>query len=158
LSTLSPELDGKKLEILKEVVPRVSRVAVFGSSSEPANPQRLNQTEIAAAALGLTLHYVDVLSPADIETAFRAALVRRADAVLCFISGPLANFRHKEISGLAIKSRLPVMWSRQYVEAGGLMSYGVNLPELDRRAATYVDKILKGAKPGELPVEQPTKV
>jgi putative ABC transport system substrate-binding protein len=157
LSTLSPELDGKKLEVLKEVVPRLSRVAVFGSSSEPAYPQRLKQTQIAAAALGLTLHYVDVLSPEDIETAFRVALSSRAGAVLCFVSGPLANFRYKEIAELAVKSRLPVMWSRQYVEAGGLMSYGVNLPDLDRRAATYVDKILKGAKPGELPVEQPTK-
>jgi putative ABC transport system substrate-binding protein len=157
LSTLAPELNGKRLELLKEIVPRLSRVFVFGSSSEPANPQTLKETDMAAAALGVKLQYVDILSPKDIETGFRAALKARADALLLFMSGPLANFRHTEIAELAVKSRLPTSWSRQYVEAGGLMSYGVSLPDLDRRAAIYVDKILKGAKPADLPVEQPTK-
>jgi putative ABC transport system substrate-binding protein len=112
---------------------------------------------MAAATLGVKLQYVDVLRPEDIETAFRGAVSRRAEAVLSAVSGPLANFRYREIAKLAAKSRLPVIWSQRYVEAGGLMSYGVNLPELDRRAALYVDKILKGAKPADLPVEQPTK-
>ena len=104
------------------------------------------------------LQYLDVLTAKDIEPAFRAASKGRADAVLEIVSGEIRASQRKEIVTLAIETRLPVMWERpEYVEAGGLMSYGVRLPELDRRAATYVDKILKGAKPADLPVEQPTK-
>jgi len=104
------------------------------------------------------LQYLDVLTAKDIEPAFRAASKGRADAVLEIVSGEIRASQRKEIVTLAIETRLPVMWERpEYVEAGGLMSYGVRLPELDRRAATYVDKILKGAKPADLPVEQPKK-
>ena len=108
--------------------------------------------------LGVKLQYVDVLSPKDFETAFQAAVKGRADAVLEIISGPIRSARLKEIAELAVKSRLPVIHSNtEYVDAGGLMTYGPNYPDFYRRAATYVDKILKGRKPAELPVEQPTK-
>jgi putative ABC transport system substrate-binding protein len=157
LSTLAPELRGKRLELLKEIIPKLSRVAVFGSSGSPGNAQALKETELAARSLGVKLQYLDILSPKDIETAFRAAGKGQADAVLMMASGPLVNFQQPQIAALAVKSRLPVIWSRDYVEDGGLISYGVNLNDLDRRAATYVDKILKGAKPADLPVEQPTK-
>jgi putative ABC transport system substrate-binding protein len=158
LSTLSPEISGKRLELLKEIVPKLSRVAVFGTSTSASNAQELGEVELAAGALGVRLQYLDVLRPKDIETAFRAAAKERSDAVLMNVSGSLITSQRKEIAELAVKSRLPVTYHRrEYVEAGGLMSYGVNFLDLDRRAATYVDKILKGAKPAELPVEQPTK-
>jgi putative tryptophan/tyrosine transport system substrate-binding protein len=158
LATLAPEISGKRLEILKEIVPRFSRVAVFGTSTEPANAQRLREVELAAGAFGVKLQYLDVLGPKDIENAFKAAGKAQADAVLMMVSGPFANSQRSRIAELAVRSRLPVIVSgREYVEAGGLMAYGVSLPDLDRRAATYVDKILKGAKPADLPVEQPMK-
>jgi putative tryptophan/tyrosine transport system substrate-binding protein len=156
LSTLRPELNGKRLELLKEVLPRLARVAVFGSSTAPGNVQQRREIELAAEALGVKLQYVDVLSPKDIQAAFRAASNGRADAFL--VVGGNVLFPHAQVAELAIKSRLPTIHERQeYVEAGGLMSYGVSITDLDRRAATYVDKILKGAKPADLPVEQPTK-
>jgi putative tryptophan/tyrosine transport system substrate-binding protein len=158
LSTLSPETSGKRLELLKEIVPKLSRVAVFGTSSSPGNALALKEIELAATALGVTLQYLDVLTGKDIEPAFHAAVKGRADAVLEIISGSIRGAYLKQIAELSVKSRLPVMHERPgHVEAGGLMSYGVNLRDLDRRAATYVDKILKGAKPAELPVEQPKK-
>ena len=158
LSQLSPELSGKRLEILKEVLPKLSRLAVFGSSSEVGRAQVMKEVELAAAASGVKLQYFDVSATKDIEPAFRAAVKGRADAVLETISGPIRSAYLKEFAELAVKNRLPVMRGRpEHVEAGGLMSYGVNLRDLDRRAATYVDKILKGTKPADLPVEQPTK-
>ena len=158
LATLAPELSGKRLELLKEVVPKLSRVAVFGTSTQPGNAQALKETELAAGALGVKLQYLDVLGPKDIEAAFRAASNGRAGAVLMMVPGRVASSLRKEVLDFAVRSRLPVIYSgRANVEAGGLMTYGVNLPDLDRRAATYVDKILKGAKPADLPVEQPTK-
>ncbi|MGH7825112.1 MAG: ABC transporter substrate-binding protein [Candidatus Binatia bacterium] len=158
LSTLAPETSGKRLELLKEIVPKLSRVAVLGTSTSPGNAQELRETELAAGALGVKLQYLDVLSPKDIATAFRAASKGRADAVLEIVSGSIRSRQRKEIAALAIKSRLPVIYERaEEVEAGGLMSYGVNRTDLDRRAAIFVDKILKGAKPADLPVEQPTK-
>ena len=158
LSTLSPETSGKRLELLKEIAPKLSRVAVFGTSTSPGNAQTLKEIEIAAGALGVTIQYLDVLTAKDIEPAFRAASKERADAVLEIVSGSIRSSQQKEIAALALKSRLPVMHERPaHVEAGGLMSYGVNLSDLARRAATYVDKILKGANPADLPVEQPTK-
>ena len=158
LSQLSPELSGKRLEILKEVLPKLSRLAVFGSSSEVGRAQVMKEIELAAAASGVKLQYFDVSATKDIEPAFRAAVKGRADAVLETISGPIRSAYLKEFAELAVKNRLPVMRGRpEHVEAGGLMSYGVNLRDLDRRAATYVDKILKGTKPADLPVEQPTK-
>jgi putative ABC transport system substrate-binding protein len=157
LSRLSPELSGKRLELLKEIVPRLSRVAVLGTSTSPGHAQELKEVELAAGALGVKLQYVDVLSPKDMETAFRAAGQGRADAVLALGGSVLAS-QQTQIADLAVKSRLPaIYWRSDFVEAGGLMTYGASLPDLDRRAAIYVDKILKGAKPADLPVEQPTK-
>jgi putative ABC transport system substrate-binding protein len=157
LSQLAPELSGKRLEILNEVLPKLSRVAVFGTSANPGNKQALNEIEVAAGAFGLKVQYLDVLSPKDIEPAFQAAGQRRAEAVLMMVAGTVELSRQK-IPDLAAKSRLPAMYTRlEYVLAGGLMTYGVSLTDLDRRAAVYVDKILKGAKPADLPVEQPKK-
>jgi len=161
LSSLDPELSGKRLELLKEIVPRLSRVAVFGTSTSPDNAQSLREVELAAGAMKLKLQYLDVLDPRDpkdIETAFRAASKERAGAVLMMVAGAVGTAHQTRMLELAIKNRLPVIYrGRPSVEAGGLMSYGVNTTDLDRRAATYVDKILKGANPADLPVEQPTK-
>ncbi len=157
LSTLAPEVSGKRLELLKEIVPSLSRVAVFGNSPNPGNRPLLKETELAAASLGVMLQHFDVVTPKDIEPAFRAASNGRADAVL-ILTGSVFSTHRKQLTELAAKRRLPTMYHRPHVvEDGGLMYYGVNYNDLSRRAATYVDKILKGAKPGELPVEQPTK-
>jgi putative ABC transport system substrate-binding protein len=157
LSNLNRELSGKRLDIMKEVVPKLSRVAVFGTSTQPGHAQALRETELAAGAVGVKLQYLDVLDPKNIESAFRAAGKERAQAVLG-LGGSVMNSHRSQVVELASKVRLPAMYSiREYVEDGGLMSYGVSLTDLDRRAATYVDKILKGAKPADLPVEQPTK-
>jgi putative ABC transport system substrate-binding protein len=157
LSTFSPELSGKRLELLKEIVPRLSRVAVLGTSSIESHAQFLKQHEPTAAALRLQLQYLDVLSSKDIETAFRTASKRRADAVLV-LAGPVLTPQRTQVVDLAAKSRLPAIYNfPEFVDAGGLMTYGVSQSDLSRRAATYVDKILKGAKPADLPVEQPTK-
>ena len=157
LSTLVPELSGKRLELLKEVLPKLSRVTVFGDSTAPGNAQSLKETEPAAKALKISLQYFNVLAPKSIESAFREASKERAGAVLVFVA-PVLISRRKEIAELAVKYRLPAMYGQpEYVESGGLMSYGVSVVDLYRRAAAYVDKILKGAKPADLPVEQPTK-
>jgi putative tryptophan/tyrosine transport system substrate-binding protein len=160
LSTLSPEINGKRLELLKEIVPKLSRVAVLGTSTRSGTAQELKEVELAAGAFGVELLYLDVLDPKDIETAFRAASKSRADAVLMLVSGGIVDAHRTTIVELAVKTRLPVIYGtggRAFVEAGGLMAYGVNINDLDRRAATYVDKILKGTKPADLPVEQPIK-
>jgi putative tryptophan/tyrosine transport system substrate-binding protein len=157
LSTLAPEISGKQLEVLKEIVPRLSRVAVLGSSTTPGNAQSLKETELAAGAFGVKVQYLDVRDPKDIDTAFRATGKGRADAILVLTS-PIFNPYRTEIADLAVKNRLPAIYSTpEFVEDGGLMTYGVSLTDLYRRAATYVDKILKGAKPADLPVEQPKK-
>ena len=157
LSDFAPEISGKGLELLKETVPRLSRVAVLGTSTRPGNAQSLKETELAAVALRVKLQQLDVLSPKDIETAFRAAANEHADGALVLQSSIHFSQRTK-IAELMVKSRLPATYPRrEFVEDGGLMSYGVNISDLDRRAATYVDKILKGTKPADLPVEQPTK-
>jgi ABC-type uncharacterized transport system substrate-binding protein len=158
LSTLSPEISGKQVELLKEIIPKLSRVAVLGTSTRQQNAQAFKETELAAGALRVQLQYLDVLGPKDIEPAFRAASKERADAVLVMVAGFIANSRRTEITELAVKTRLPAIYTRaEYVNAGGLMSYGAILTDLDRRAATYVDKILKGVQPADLPVEQATK-
>ena len=158
LSTLRPEISGKQLELLKEIVPKLSRVAVFGTSTQPGKAQALKEIELAAGALKVKLQYLDILSPKDFETTFRAAVKGRADAVLMMVAGPVLNPHRTQVIELAVKSRLPAIYSiREQVEAGRLMTYGASITDLDRRAATYVDKILKGAKPADLPVEQPTK-
>ena len=157
LSTQNPEINGKRLELLKEIVPRLSRVAVLGSSTTPGNPQALRETELAAGAFGVQIQYLDVRGPKDIETAFKAASKGRAD-VLLVLASPVFVLQRTQIAALAVKSRLPAIYDRrEFVDDDGLMSYGTNFPDLYRRAATYVDKILKGAKPADLPVEQPTK-
>jgi putative tryptophan/tyrosine transport system substrate-binding protein len=145
------------LELLKEIAPKVSRVVVVGSSTNPGNTQSLKETESAAKAFGVTLHYADVLGATDIDAAFQDAKKGHAEAVLVLAS-PVLNSRRTQVVELALKSRLPAIYDRrEFSEIGGLLSYGTSVPELDRRAATYVDKILKGAKPADLPVEQPTK-
>jgi len=157
LATLNAELSGKRLELLKEIVPRLSRVAVFGTSTAPGQTLMLKEMELAARALKVKLQYLDVLNSNDIETAFRAAGKGRADGVLV-MSGTVPLSQRTQVVELAVKSRLPAIYYRsEFVEDGGLTSYAVNLNDLARRAATYVDKILKGAKPADLPVEQPTK-
>ena len=134
-----------------------SRLAILGTSTFPGTTQNLKEAELAAGALGVKLQYFDVLGPKDIETAFRGASKGRAEAVLAMGGGVLTSQR-TQIVDLAAKSRLPAIYHiREFVEAGGLMSYGASITDLDRRAATYVDKILKGAKPADIPVEQPIK-
>ena len=157
LATLAPEISGKQLELLKEVVPRLSRVAVFGTSTRPGNAQSLKETELAAGAFGVKLQFLDVLDPKDIETAFRAASKGRAEAVLV-LGGPVTISHRTQIADLAAKNRLPAIYERaEFMDAGGLIFYGASITEMFRRAATYVDKILKGRKPADLPVEQPIK-
>jgi putative ABC transport system substrate-binding protein len=157
LSTLSPEISGKRLEILKEIVPRISRIAVVGQSNYPGNSQSLREVELAAGGFGMQLQYLDIRTGKDIETAFRAATKGRADAGLGLGSPVLMSHRNRVVD-LAATSRLPaIYYFPEFVEAGGLMTYGPSITDLARRAATYVDKILKGRKPADLPVEQPTK-
>ena len=157
LSTLAPEVSGKRLELLKEIVPKLSRVAVLGTSTRTGNAPSLKEVELVAGAFKVQVQYLDVLDVKDIETVFRAATKGRAEAVLV-LQSPFFNSQRTQIVDLAIKSRLPAIYPQtEYTEAGGLMYYGANTPDLFRRAATYVDKILKGAKPADLPVEQPTK-
>ena len=158
LAILRPELSGKRLELLKEIVPKLSRVALFASSTSADYALVLKEIEIAARPLGVKLQSLNIVSPKDFETAFRDAAKGRADAVLFRVPGPSLSAHRTEVAALAVKSQLPVIYeSAQDVDAGGLMSYGVNANDLYRRAATFVDKILKGAKPADLPVEQPIK-
>jgi len=158
LATFAPELSAKRLELLKEIVPKLSRVAVFGTSANPGNAQSLKEIEAAAGAFKIQLQQQDVLESKDIEPAFRAAANGRIDTIIVLVSSVL-NSNRKRVAELAAKNRLPVIYPfREFVEAGGLMSYGVNFVDLYRRSATYVDKILKGAKPADFPVEQPTKL
>jgi putative tryptophan/tyrosine transport system substrate-binding protein len=159
LSTLAPDIGGKQLELLKEIIPRLTRVAVLGTSTQAGNAQSLNEIELAARAFKVQLQYLDIKDDKDIETAFQAALKGHADAVLVLIS-PVIFSQRTQIADLAATDRLPAIypWPEFVEDVGhGLMSYGVRVTDLDRRAATYVDKILKGAKPADLPVEQPTK-
>jgi len=152
------DLAGKRLELLKEILPKLSRVAVLGNSANTGNATQLKETERAAGAFGMQLQYLDILGPKDLETAFREASKERADAVFVLRGPAVTNSQPTLLAQLAVKSRLPAAYpASNYVEAGGLMSYGVSITDLARRAATYVDKILKGAKPADLPVEQPIK-
>jgi ABC-type uncharacterized transport system substrate-binding protein len=158
LSTLSRELIGKRLELLTEVVPRLSRVGVLQNKDEKTAPDNFKEHETAARALKIQLQSLEVrgLNP-DIEGAFQTAVKGRANALITVTSAPLF-LQRKRIADLAIKNRLPSMYQgSDWVESGGLMSYSTNDLEAFRRAAYYVDKILKGTKPADLPVEQPTK-
>ena len=157
LSSLSTELGGKQLELLQAMVPRLSRIAVLGQSTEPGNAKILREVERAAGLLGIQIQHLDVRSGADIEPAFEAARKGRAGAVLV-LAGPMAASHRAQIAELAAGRRLPAMAQiSEFVEDGGLVTYGVSLVDLWHRAATYVDKILKGARPADLPVEQPTR-
>ena len=157
LSLMHPELAGKRLELLKEVIPKLSRVAVLSNPANPIMPPLLRETEAAARALGVQLQVVEVRDPSDFDSAFSAMTRERAGALVVLPDAIFQNERTR-IAGLAAKARLPAMYAwREAVDAGGLMAYGANVPDIFRRAATYVDKILKGAKPADLPVEQPTK-
>jgi putative ABC transport system substrate-binding protein len=157
LSNLAPEISGKQLELLREIVPKLSRVAVFESSTVPGHALQLREIGLAAGPLSVQLQSLDVLGPKDIETAFRAASDQRAEGLIVFGGGILVGQRTRIVE-FAVKNRLPAIYlGPTYVDAGGLMSYGVNQIDLDRRAATYVDRILKGAKPADLPVEQPRR-
>jgi putative ABC transport system substrate-binding protein len=158
LSTLSPELSGKRLELIKEIVPKLFRVAVFGTSITAEDKKSLEEIKLAAGAMNVQVQYWDILTGKDIDPGFRAATKARADAVLWTVSGSVFRPHRTQIVELAVKHRLPVIYnSAESVEAGGLIAYGVNGGDLYRRAAVYVDKILKGTKPADLPVEQPTK-
>jgi putative ABC transport system substrate-binding protein len=157
LTNLTSELAGKRLELLKEVDPRISRVAVLWNPDASSSALRMRETDAAAASLGIKLQPVEVRAANDFERAFSALKRERADALFPLRS-PFISNHVKRIVELAAKNRVPGMYdASEFAEAGGLMSYGTMLADLDRRAATYVDKILKGAKPAELPVEQPTK-
>ncbi len=158
LSSLSPELRGKRLELMKEIIPSLSRLAYFGTSTAENDAINLKDTETIAGAMGVKVHYFDVLGPKDFDAVFRGANKAKADAVFVQVWGAILNPHRAEFARLAIKNRLPTMYSNpQYVEAGGLVTYGVSEIDLSQRAAKYVDKILKGRKPADLPVEQPVK-
>jgi putative ABC transport system substrate-binding protein len=155
LAATSPEIAGKRLELLRELVPKLRRVAVLSHPATPSTPKQLEGAEDAARALGMQVQPVPVRGPDGFDSAFKA--MRGTDGLLQLDAAFFTTHRARLV-GLAAESRLPAIYGyREMVEAGGLMSYGVHFPDLYRRAATYVDKILKGAKPADLPVEQPTK-
>jgi putative tryptophan/tyrosine transport system substrate-binding protein len=160
LSNLNPELVGKCLEQLKQAVPEVTRVAVLwqpGAVGERTENDMLKGAEVAARALGVRLKFVEARGPADFDKAF-SDMTRARGGALTVLGSAMFFSERRRLVDLAAKNRLPVVYlQREFVDAGGLMSYGPDLGDLFRRAATYVDKILKGAKPGDLPVEQPTK-
>jgi putative ABC transport system substrate-binding protein len=161
LSILAPELVGKRLKHLTQAVPGVSRVAVLwqpgGGPGERTNKDMLKEAEVATRTLGMQLQFVEARDPADVDSAFAEVTKARVGALTVLPSSMFFNERRR-LADLAAKNRLPAVYpAREYVDAGGLMAYGPNLADLCRRAATYVDKILKGAKPADLPVEQPTK-
>ena len=156
-TTMAPELAGKRLELLKEVVPRVSRVAVLWNPASHSGALSLKEARTAAQALGLKVQSLEVGVSEDIEPAFTALAKERADGLMVVLN-PLTFTHRKRIVDLAAKRRLPGVFElREFADAGGLMAYGASLPDMWRRTATYVDKILKGAKPAELPIEQPTR-
>ena len=157
LSLMVPELGGKRLQLLKEILPGLSRVAVLWNAASPYASLVVRETEATATTLGVQLQSLVVRGPDDFEGALAAATSGRAGA-LTVVEDPLTITKRTQIVDFAAKSRLPAIYGvKEFVDAGGLMSYGVHLADLYRRAATYVDKILKGAKPADLPVQQPTK-
>jgi putative ABC transport system substrate-binding protein len=157
LSMMAPELAGKQLELLKDIVPRASRVALLWNPANAGNAPQEQAAREAARVLGLRLQTYEARSPAAIDAAFHAMGRERAEGLIVVVDRMLGTHR-KRIADLAAKHRLPAVYGQSEVEkTGALIVYGVDLPTLYRRSATYVDKILKGAKPGDLPVEQPTK-
>ena len=157
LTTFSTELTAKRLELLKELVPNVARVALLHNMGNPAAPPEWEETKAAARALGLQAELLDVRTAGELDAAFERAVRQRVDALVIGADG-LTQLHQRTIVGLAARNRLPATYpAREFVESGGLISYAVNYPDLYVRLATFVDKIFKGAKPGDLPVEQPTK-
>ncbi len=153
----SPDLSGKRLELLKEILPRVSRVAVLWNGTNPVKILDFKETEMAAHAFGLKLQSLEVRAPEEFENRFKTANTHGSGA-LVVLQDALTISNSRAIVDFATKNRLPAMYgSSEFVDVGGLMSYAANFPDLFRRAATYVDKILKGTKPADLPVEQPKK-
>jgi putative ABC transport system substrate-binding protein len=158
LSSISPELSGKRLELLKEVIPGLSRVAFLWNPDVRGAVLDYKETEGAASSLRLQLQSVEVVRAEDFDHAFSGITKERAQALMMPAANPVGFANRSQIASFAQKNRLPSIFSqREYVDAGGLMAYGPNTPDMHRRAATYVDKILKGAKPADLPVEQPKK-
>ena len=157
LSALSPDLVGKQLQLLKEAVPKFSRVAVLSNPTHPGHPLSLREAEVAARSLKVRLQVLEARAPTELGGAF-SAMTKESAGALLVLGDPMFFGEHTRIAELAAKSRLPLMGGqKEYAEAGSLLAYGIDHRDSFRRAATYVDKILKGAKPGDLPVEQPTK-
>jgi putative tryptophan/tyrosine transport system substrate-binding protein len=157
LSSVSQDLSAKRLELLKEAIPKVSRVAVLYDPNDPAKIAEFKEIELNARPLGVQLQSLEIRSLDEFESAFKTAIRAKAAALLVLPTSILITHR-KRIAELATKNRLPAMFAYgQDMDVGGLMSYGPDFADLNRRSATYVDKILKGAKPTDLPVEQPTK-
>jgi putative ABC transport system substrate-binding protein len=156
-SSLVSELEPKRIELIREIIPGAVRIAALYNMANPIFWPRWQQMERVAQSVGIQPQLLDVRKPEDLESAFRAAIMQRADALVVSNDG-LTLENRRPIAELAAKHRLPVVYAaREFVDAGGLMAYAVSFPDLYRRAATYVDKILKGAKPADLPVQQPTK-
>ena len=156
-SSMGPDLSGKRLELVKETVPKMSRVAVLWNPNNPSSVTNMKETKAAAPSLGIKLQSLEIRESNELEPAFSAMKKEGAEAIVTINSPHITNQR-KQVVDLAAKNRLPAIYAEsQWVDAGGLMSYGPNYPDLWRRAAVYVDKILKGSKPADLPVEQPTK-
>jgi putative ABC transport system substrate-binding protein len=157
LTVLAPELSAKRVQLLKEVVPKTTLVAVVWNPANPLGETYLRETEAAAQSLGLRVHRIEVRSAVDLDAAFRAVVDAHPNALLTVADGLLLDNRRRIVE-FAMKSRLPVVSpDREFADAGGLMTYGPSLAANFRRAAGFVDKILKGAQPGNLPIEQPTK-
>jgi len=158
LSNLSPEISGKRLELLREVVPGLSRVALLWNPDSRGNLLDYKETEVVARSLHLELQSVELSRVEDLDRSFSAITKGRAQALIVSAGNPVTVEKVDQVASFAQRSRLPSIYgAREYVDAGGLMSYGPSIADLFRRAATYVDKILKGAKPANLPIEQPTK-
>ena len=157
LSLMAPDLAGKRLELIKSVVPGTSRIAMLWNASDPGMAIRVEQAQLAAPAVHVTLLSPELRTLADFESAFVALTRDRPDALLVFVD-PFTVRHRQRIVDFAAANRLPAIYEdRVFLDTGGLMSYGPSIEDICRRAATYVDKILKGAKPGDLPIEQPTK-
>jgi len=156
VSMMAPDLIGKQFEVLKQIAPEVTRVALLWNPANPSSVPQLRQAEVAARAVGLRVQSLEARSPQDIDSAFAAMTSERAGALVVLLDAILVN-RRSQITELAAKRRLPAVYAvREYAEAGGLVSYGANALELERYAARFVDKVLRGARPSDLPVEQPS--
>jgi putative ABC transport system substrate-binding protein len=157
ITTLTRELSAKRLELAREILPGISHLVILGDASQ-STANQFRETEVAARALGVRVHPVTVRDPADLDSAF-ATIARERPAGLLVVTGPMLFGERRRLAGLAVKHRLPtVHGAPEYAEAGGLIAYGADRVEGFRHAAVYVDKSLRGAKPADLPVEQPTKL